>query len=197
MRSGTRCSLWLSDPSAIWYVSNACILLKQKRKACAKMGKVKTRKRARGRHRVKPTGLESATDASKEQLDVDVADHMLPLLEKVSHVTSSCRQLWRHRCVFQVVQSIGWLQGMCMCLLGQSSVGLPYSATHAKAWYCEEAWLNVGGWECRSAAWSCWMSEVFCTTTDIEGEYSPSDSHPVHLIIEILLLEATKFVQML
>ena len=48
------------------------------------MGKLKTKKR--GKHRVKPTGLQSTSEALKEQLDIEVTDHMLPHLEEVSHV---------------------------------------------------------------------------------------------------------------
>jgi hypothetical protein len=54
------------------------------------MGKWKSRKR--GTHRVKPTGLQSVDDASKEQLEQDTADHMGPLLEKLTSPSADVRE---------------------------------------------------------------------------------------------------------
>ncbi|XP_062501544.1 HEAT repeat-containing protein 3-like [Corticium candelabrum] len=54
------------------------------------MGKLKTKKR--GKHRVKPTGLQSTSEALKEQLDIEVTDHMLPHLEELSSPSADTRE---------------------------------------------------------------------------------------------------------
>ena len=92
---------------------------------------------------MKPTGLQSVADASKEQLDQGTTDHMIPLIEKVGHVIFGLF-VTSFPC-WPADQSVRRREGMRMYVLDQSSAGLSYSTTAARAWHCETSWRYVGG----------------------------------------------------